>query len=242
MLTYINVTIENNPYKGGLVVKSTSNVDNIGDVASIVISRKRSDSNKWEEIHTIPVAAIEDLSFELVDYITLSGVSYDYNFDIMDSAGLIPIEFGIIDNTKCSFEGLFVGNKNAQYIAGANFKTETSRNIQRQYVTTLAGRYPYAVSNADTNYTTGRSSGMFLKLADDLKRLIPDRDHSYASEVLYFLTDGTTKIVKTHDGQAWYVSIDASPKEVYSEFTGGHSIEFAWTEIGELPNIGLVGV
>lgn len=242
MLTYINVTIENNPYKGGLVIKSTSNVDDIGDVASIVISRKRSDSNTWEEIYTISVAAIEDFSFELVDYITLSGVLYDYNFDIMDSTGVIPIESGIIHNTKCSFEGLFVGNANRQYIAGANFKTETNRNTQVQHVTTLEGKYPYRVSNANTNYTTGKSAGLFLKLTEDKRRFVPDSDHSYSKEILDFLTDGTSKVIKTHDGQAWYVSIDANPKEVYSDFIGAHSIDFSWTEIGDLPRSLMAGV
>lgn len=242
ILTYINVTIQNDPYIGGLVIKATPNVSSIGSVASIVISRKRSDSTKWTEIHTILVTTVEDLRFELVDFITLSGVSYSYNFDIMDSDGLIPIEFGIIDNIKCSFEGLFVGNADRRYVAGANFKTETNRNTQVQYVTTLAGRYPYAVSNADTNYTTGKSTGLFLKLTNDKRRFIPDDDHSYANEILGFLTDGTSKIVKTHDGQAWYVSIDANPQETYSDYLGAHSISFNWTEIGELPNMGLAGV
>lgn len=240
MLTYINVTIQNDPYKGGLVIKATPNVDDVGGIASIVIGRKRSDSTKWTEIHTISVTTIEDLSFELVDYITLSGVSYSYNFGIMDADSILPIESGTIENIKCTFEGLFVGNANAQYIAGSNFKTETKRNTQRQYVTTLAGRYPYAVSNADTNYTTGKSTGLFLRLTDDQKRFIPDNDHSYANEVLDFLIDDTAKIIKTHDGQAWYVSIDANPSETYSDFMGVHPISFNWTEIGELPNMGLV--
>lgn len=242
MLTYIKATIQNNPYIGGLVIKSIANVEEIGDVASIVISRKRSDSSSWEQIHIVNVKAVEDLSFELVDYITLSGVSYSYAIDLMNANNSTPIESGLFENILCVFEGLFIGNAQRQYVAGSNFKTTVKRNTLKDYVTTLAGKYPYAVSNSELNYSTGSSSGLFLKYSLETKRFIPDVDHSYANEILDFLIDKTSKIIKTHDGQMWYVSIDANPSEVYSEYIGAHSISFNWTEIGEVPNLGLVGV
>lgn len=242
MLSYVQVTIQNNPFIGGLVIKSIANVEDIGNVASIAISRKRSDTLSWEQIHTIYVTAIEDLNFELVDFITLSGVSYSYAIEIMGSGANALIEREIFENILCSFEGLFVGNADKQYIAGANFKTSVKRNTVKEYVTTLAGKYPYAVSNAELNYSSGSSSGLFLKYSHESRRFIPDLDHSYANEILNFLTDFSSKIIKTHDGQMWYVSIDANPSEEYSEYLGAHSISFNWTEIGEVPNIGLVGV
>ncbi len=132
-------------------------------------------------------------------------------------------------------EALFVGNASKSYVALSNFRTEIARNNSVEYVTTLRSKYPYAVRNGEVNYTTGVSKGLFLRLAPNGRNFLPDYDHSFATEIINFLSDGTPKIVKMLNGQEWYVSIDGNPREIYSEFLGAHEIEFSWTEIGAVP-------
>ena len=232
LLTSITVTVTNNPYLCGIEITSTANVESVGSITSVVINRSENDGS-YEVIKTIEVTDVADLTFDLLDASAKSGSQYEYSINLM--AGETISEFGVSDAVQCSFCGLFVGDSTGYYIAGTNFKTETKRNILREYVTTLAGRYPYAVSNADTNYTTGTSTGLFLQLTPDKKSFLPDTYHTYSNAVVDFLCNGNPKILKTHDGQAWYVSIDASPNVVYSDFTGNNAVQFSWTEVGELP-------
>lgn len=242
MLTYINVSAQNEPFKGCIAIKSTSLTDNIGEASSIIVSRKCYNDTDWSVIRTVSLDSAESLSFELFDYSVKSGTSYSYNFDIMKENDIVPIESGMIENIDFTLDGLFVGNSQKQYIACSNFKTEVSRNNSVEYAMTVASKYPYAISNSALNYSTGKSSGLFMHFDDNMRRFVPDNDHSYATEILDFLTDGTPKIIKTHAGQIWYVSINANPKELYSDYIGMHLIEFSWTEIGELPISELVGV
>lgn len=232
MLTSITVDIKNNPYKGGMEITSVANIESLGSLTSVAIHRSENNGS-YEDVHTIELSELSDLNFHIIDLGTKSGSLYEYSIDL--KAGDEIVETGYYDAGVCRFCGLFVGNANKQYIAGTNFKTETKRNIQREYVTTLAGKYPYAVSNSETNYTTGTSVGLFLELTEDKKKFLPDTYHTYSNAVIDFLTDGSEKVLKTHDGQAWYISIDPSPNTVYSEFLGLNAVQFSWTEIGAVP-------
>lgn len=232
MLTSITVVVQNNPYLCGIELASAVNVQSVGDITSVVIYRKEGEG-VFEVVGEIEVTQLSDLTFDILDAGTKSGTPYTYSIDVMQ--GDTIAEFQTYDPVLCAFEGLFIGNEEAYYIAGTNFKTETKRNIQREYVKTLSGRYPYAISNADTDYTSGTSTGLFLQLTQDRKKFLPDTYHSMSDRVIDFLCDGTPKILKTHDGQVWYVSIDASPNTVYSEFIGNNAVQFGWTEIDDVP-------
>ena len=239
MLTYINVTVENNQYRGGIEINSVANTENIGDVTSVKIWRKTEGETSWNELHTIEVSSVDDLNFGLFDILSVSGKKYSYGIDVM--ADNTIVESGLFDDIECDFQGLFIGNFDRQYVAGTNFKVDTTRNTSVEYVVTLSGRTPHSVSNANTNYSSGSASGLFLKLSDDKKKFVPDYDHSYSNEVLDFLTDYSYKILKTHDGQIWYVSIDANPSSPFNEhYTGMNQVQFNWTEVGDLPAFGMV--
>ena len=239
MLTYLSVETKNNPYRGGIEIESTTSKTSIGNVTSIAINRKRYDKTGWISIYTIPVTTVDDLKFNLFDITVLSGKSYYYKIDVM--VGNNILESQILDTVDCWFDGLFVGDFNQQFIAGSNFSVDPVRNTQVAYVTTLNSRTPYRISNANTNYSSGSASGLFLKVTADGKKFIPDDDHSYSTSVLDFLTDGEGKVLKTHDGLGWYVSIDESPSSPYNDgYTGMNSIRFNWTEIGDMPLFGVV--
>jgi len=50
------------------------------------------------------------------------------------------------------------------------------------------------------------------------------------------LSDGTDKILKTSDGEVWYVSVDPGINITSDDhFIGSNKIEFNWTEIGDVP-------
>lgn len=240
MLTYINLTIENDPIHAGIAFKSIARTQSIGSVSSIEISRKvNGASGGYTILKKITVSSVGDLSFNLIDILALSGKSYDYNIDIKSSSGII--EFQVFSNIKCKFEGLFIGDYNHAYVAGSNFSTEFTKNKLSETVTTLASRYPYVISNSEVNYCSGTSSGLFLELTDDKRSFIPDTYHEYTNGILEFLMDNGEKILKTHDGLGWLVAITQNPHKIRTEFMGMNAIEFSWVEVGEYPKSGMFG-
>lgn len=241
MLTYLSVAIKNNPIRGCIELITTAQKEEVGSATSIVINRKQTDQNQWKVVCKRIISSIEDFNSTMLDLSAISGKYYTYSVDIMNGDNVI--ESQTYDTVQCKFEGLFIGNENKQYVAGSNFQTDTKRNTEVSYVTTLGSKYPYRVSNGMANYATGSSSGLFLQVTEDGKKFKPDYDHSYSTEILDFLTDGSNKILKTDDGQAWYVSIDDDTASPFNEhFSGMNEVKFSWTEIGEIPEKSVVTV
>lgn len=238
-LSSITITFSNNPYIGGIEIHSVANITELGNINKLVILRRMSGATDWDEIASMDVASVTDLSFDKVDILAISGAKYSYSVDLKN--GDETLETDTTDDIESWFDGLFIGDFQTQYVAGTNFKTDYMTNQSVEYIETLNSKYPFRVSNGTTNYCTGTSEGLFLELTDDKKGFKPDTYHTYSDKVLDFLRDGGTKILKTHDGHGWCVTIDNQPAKVYSDFLGMNAISFKWTEIDAFPTSGLAG-
>lgn len=239
MLTYMSATIENDPYNGGIRITGNKSGSSIGSIKKLVVSRKIYGTSSWTDIYTKNITNANDFNIALLDITAKPEYSYSYTISLNGTN--TTIEFQIYDNIKCVLDGLFVGNFDKQYVAYTNAETDTKKNNQVNYVVTLAGRTPYRVANSQVNYTTGSSSGLFTKLTVDKKKLVPDYNREYTNEILDFLTDGTAKILKTNDGDIWYVSIDDGANAGFNDrYFGMNGISFNWTEIGDVPPFGMV--
>ena len=239
MLTSIAVTIENDEALGGVVINSETSLESISDMTNISILRRDNIKNEWNEIYNIELSTVDDLEFCIVDVMTRPNVVYAYSVDITNGNSIIESE--LFTGIKAEFDGMIIANENKSYLAGTEIKIEATRNTECEYVTTLQGRTPYRVSNANSNYVTGEAEGLFLKLTDDKKRFIPDTDMSYAREVIDFLSDGSGKILKTSMGDCWYVSIDTTiTRQFDNRFSGYNIIQFSFTEIGDVPEFGMI--
>lgn len=242
MLTKISVEIYNNPNKAGIELVSTLTGINATDIDSVVIKRQKVGSFSWDKIYEYSVDDVDDLEFDLLDILAVSGEKYNYSVDLMSDNG---ISNGIVESQvfsveeKCEFEGLMIGNFETQYIAPLDWQVDYKRNTTVTYVNTLAGRTPYRVSNSENNYDTGSVSALFMPILDG--KLSPEYDHTYQREIVDFLTDGTEKLIKTNDGQMWYASIDDAITVPFDErYKGRNIIEFNWTETGDIPPFGMV--
>lgn len=247
MLTKISVKIKNNPIKAGIELKSTLTGTNATDIDQVVIKRQTFGTYTWETIYQLDISDTSDLEFDLLDILAVGGEKYNYSIDLMSGGGMV--EFDVYDNKdpitliprgyECWFEGMLIGNFETQYLAPLDWQVDHNRNTTVEYVTTLAGRTPYRVSNSENNYDTGNASGLFIPMVDG--RPSPEYNHAYHKKVINFLSDGTEKILKTSDGQIWCVSVDDSISVPFDDrFKGRNMIEFSWTEIGDVPPFGMV--
>lgn len=237
MLTKINVSIQDDPFEGGIVITSTANISTLRGITAIRFSRKKSDEWSWTTVHTVPVTFLSDLNFKLLDYLIMGGHTYSYSIDVLNGDAIV--EMDIIENIPCTSDCLFIGNQSQHFLARADFKTTINRNRSVAFVETLRGKYPYMVSNSELDYVSGTTTGLFLELDDGKHSLKPDLYHEYTDRVMDFLCDGTNKILRTHDGHIYNIGIEGNPKENYSEFWGASAIEFNWREIGDVPETGM---
>ena len=238
MLTCMNVSITNNHLRGGIEIKSKKTNVLLPNITNVKILRKEYRSVIWTLMYTVDISSADDLNFSLFDILTKSNKRYSYSFDVMSENTIL--ESQIFDGIECWFDGLFVGNFDHQFFAFGNCDTDSRRNTSVEYVETLASRTPYRVANANINYVTGKSSGLFFDI-DLNDQFVPDYNHEYSENVVDFLTDNTAKILKTSDGQMWYISVDDTVTlPFHDRYIGKNEIEFNWTEIGDIPITGMV--
>lgn len=230
-MAYQTIKAENVALSCCIKVSCVSTGEAVGAVESVILKKKYAGTTIWKNVATIPIIDMNDFTFTYYDVDTRSGYKYDY------------IAIPIINNTEnpgvsstcaCLFEGTYIGDATGAFISLYNNEYTKQKNIQTAYITTISGRYPRRVSNAGTNYYSGTITGLFLPF-DQCHRPLMEKAMEYKAGLLEFLTNGTTKLLKTGDGNAWLVAIDGTPKENYSPFVGVATTTFSWTEVGALP-------
>lgn len=237
-LSSVAMEIVNNPIKGYVEYVSTKQENPSEEIMYVLIYRKKHNTDQdYIRVYEKVIVSLDSLTFTDYDITARSGTSYDYLIELTDGneAGYQVIEYGRVENVTCWFDGLFIGNDEKQYLAPLNCSTSYARNTQANYVMTLNGRTPYRISNANTNYATGQSSALFAML-DEHNQPVVAGAREYVEEAIDFLTDGTQKVLKTSDGDAWYVSVDSTVNVPSNDhYIGLDMIDFSWTETGDLP-------
>lgn len=237
-ISSIDITIVSNPYKGLVEISSTVQQGASESIEYVLIYRRLHGTlDDYVRVYQKVITSTSQLTFEDTDITVRAGDTYDYYIELTDgiTAGYTVIEFGTISSVECWFDGLFIGDYDTQYLAPLNCNTSTTRNTQASYVTTLAGRTPYRVSNANLNYTTGQSSALFVPL-DEYHQPVKLTTKEYTEQVVDFLTNGENKILKTSDGRVWCVSIDPDVSISFDDYyIGSSTISFNWTEIDDVP-------
>lgn len=127
MLTYIDLTIKNDPCTGCIKIESVHSTSSIGSVNKIKITKSISGASGADSsvLKEIEINDIEDMDFLLIDYLVVSGKTYTYIVDVMSDNAIV--EFQVFNDIQCYFEGLFIGNSEQQFIAGTNFKTDLQK-------------------------------------------------------------------------------------------------------------------
>ena len=99
-------------------------------------------------------------------------------------------------------------------------------------VTTLSGKYPYVVSNANTDYESGQFSMMFMPKDSD-GEYTTENDYIYREDIKAFLNDGKPKIMKLSDGRIWMIATTDGLTEDNGEVEHYVHHSFNWVEIGD---------
>ena len=226
-------TIFDAKFNGDLVAGNISYA--ITQISAIRVKRKRADSFSWITLFEIPIHGTEDLYFERYDRYAANGVKYEYS--------LVPVigtQEGYINKNEITplFCGCFIYEKENGYVTDLDISKGTiTRNKETNVITTLSGKYPFVISNGESDYDSGSFSMMFLPKDGD-KEYTTIGAYSYREEVKKFLNNGKPKILKLTDGRIWMIMIVGSIEEDNSSVEDCVHTSFGWVEVGDREKCG----
>ena len=231
--------VSNKPWGCTILIDLKPTVNKLPDgMTAIRIKRKSETQITWKTIHEHPVSSFDDLTVTFEDRNTVAGKHYIYAaIPVVNSREAV----GVAGEITAKFTGWYLADKTAEYEVGLNVTFSKKKNTSLAFIQTLGSKYPYAVSNGNLNYYTGNFSAIFLPRRAD-GEFTKEGSHKFKDEVIEFLSNGLAKILKSEEGVAMKIRVNESVDLNHSEYPGAAEISFSFTEIGDLPETGLVVV
>ena len=224
LLSYLSIHVTNTDFT------STSGA------TALRIRRRIHGQQTYTVLTDVTLADAASFDLTLADYYAKAGCTYDYSITpVTASTELV----GITGTVVVSFASMFIGNLTEHYITNLNVTVKSKITYAVSYVQPYYSKYPHAVHSGNANHTTGSVDAIFLpKNGQGEYTTVGSRE--YKDTIIAFLTDGVPKVLKTEDGRAWYVMIDADITPNSEGYPHDESLSFNWTEIGEIPGNGIV--
>jgi hypothetical protein len=198
-------------------------------VDCIRVKMKPSNEYRWRTVHEHTITDNNDFMFKYLFPYARGGVSYDFSLTPVFSGG---IEGNINKSTIVSeFEGLYFMEADRGYHAYLNLDISHKNNRQTSIQTTLGRKYPFVISNGDSNYVSGEITATFIQNKNKFYDI--NGGWKYRENVNDFLMDGFPKIIKYEDGRMWLASIDGNPEEDYSQHQQMPIHKIRFVEIGD---------
>ena len=202
----------------------------ISAISSMRIKVREYGDTLWRTIYEYEINSEEDFNFAKT-YYYLKGNKTQYEVAIVPV--LNSTEANYITNTVISdFDGCYLCTQAKQYHAFVNLSLEVTTNQNKEFITTLGRKKPFAISNGMSQYDTLSMSTSFVPVKDNCQ-LDFENAVAYRREVNNFLTENQAMILKDNKGRRWMVSAG----NTISQSVDGHpdniiyNIEF--TEIGD---------
>ena len=216
----------------------------ITSISAMRIKVREYGDTLWRTIYEYEINKEEDFNFART-YYYLKGNKTRYEVAIVPV--LNSTEANYITNTVISdFDGCYLCTQAKQYHAFINLSLEVTTNQNKEFITTLGRKKPFAISNGLSQYDSISMSASFVPMNEC--EFDFENSASYRQEVNDFLMSSQAIVLKDDKGRRWIASVG----NTISQTVDGHpdnviySLEF--TEIGdcnsttELYNAGLSDV
>lgn len=204
---------------------------NLEKTDHIVISRREVGKKNWVVLYDKEVYGIKDFDIHLVDKYAKAKTNYEYKM----SSYLNGVEnTTIIENIYSDFGGMYLADKECLYGTIFNLDAcDTARQISGNTLELMNSKYANVVSNSETNYDTGTTSGLFVSLENkDYLTLISDGRQR--EDIKNRLSNKKPLILKIHDGRIWMMKVVGEITDSQDGDSDLRRISFNWAEIGDL--------
>ena len=238
-ITYQTIELYNQTCGCNVVIHLKATIDELPEgLTEIRIKKKKETETVWKTIYTHPVTSVKDLTASFEDQNTVAGVHYTY--------AAIPVisgreGVGVTGRIVADFQGWMIADSTAEYVVGLNVTFSKQKKTSLAYVQTLGSKYPYAISNGNLNYYVGNFSGLFLP-RNEHGEFVKDGAYLFKTQVMEFLGNGKTKILKSADGEALKIHVDDTIDLEQNEYKDAANIKFNFTEVAEFPSYGLIPI
>lgn len=223
--------LTNNVLKGCVNLKLNSNIAH----TKAVISRANINDEEYIELKTIG----GNISYAtLSDYYALPNTSYLYRLTLFNNEEIVGTYYNTITH---KLNGLCITDAYGAYATEAYDNFTINKNDRAGIVEVMDNKKPYAVINGSVDYdSNGSVTAKFAEIKDDCTYDFNPDGHANATiseKIRHWLNNGSAKLLKLSNGEAWIVSINAASTN-YDYIAGGLAeTAFGWTEIADANSI-----
>ena len=176
----------------------------VSELTALRLKRREVGTYDWLTLAEFPINSVEDAAITYIDRYVEAGKNVEYM--IVGVTNNVEGSFSI-GSVNSEFDGVVVAEKDIAYRAFFYDYVPTERNHTTSVITTLNGRYPYVIKNAETNYTSGNIHGAFLPMIGCEVNIDNIEGTRHREEFTDFLTNGKPKVIKLDDGRSFIVNI-----------------------------------
>lgn len=203
------------------------NVDFSSETVDLLrLKRREKGALRWTTLYEKRIERSEDFYGVYIDPYGKSGVQYEY--------AITPVLDGIEGNSsiievQSQFRGCFIADTEACYGTQYNLALGGAVKSQNpQIVETLDSRYPFVISNSQSNFYSSSFSAFFFVPSWSKQQNI-----RYRAQIMEWLQNRKAKILKCEDGRIWMIRLSSSPTLTPTAHAEMPSVDFEWVEIGD---------
>ena len=202
----------------------------ISAISSMRIKVREYGDTLWRTIYEYEINSEEDFNFAKT-YYYLKGNKTQYEVAIVPV--LNSTEANYITNTVISdFDGCYLCTQAKQYHAFINLSLEVTTNQNKEFITTLGRKKPFAISNGMSQYDTLSMSTSFVPMKDNCQ-LDFENAVAYRREINKFLTENQAIILKDNRGRRWMVSAGNTISQTVDGHPDNIIYNIDFTEVGD---------
>lgn len=206
-------------------------------ISHLAIKRKRDYDFTWTTIAVQEVNTIDDLNFSGIDITPGTG---KYQYAVVPVLDRNEGNYSVID-VDITMEQLVIADSTAVWATHfTDGFCDVTCVVPNTVLETMYDKYPTIVSNGNANYQTITVNAEFYPITDEDGNCDPtlmDDDATrikYIRELLAFLTNKKTKVLKNVDGRRWLVWVTTPPTDAADTYYKTRKITFGCTEIGDV--------
>lgn len=203
----------------------------IDNTTNVLVKRREKGTFKWLPIFDIPVLGdIKNLDVDVVDRYARCNTDYEYAIVPIINGKEGSYNIGVI---RSEFDGLHLIDPTGACHSAFRSEWQITKNRPSVKTASLGSKYQYVLYNSKNNFYTGTITTTFVKTNPELCTIPEPETLDYSMEVMEFLTNGRTKILKLENGQIYMVEIGDNPSLSATEHPFLPETAFDWMQVGD---------
>lgn len=212
---------------------SAGNLDLAGQIIEFIqVKKRKANELQWSNVTYLLFDNTINY-YEYIDKFVEAGEIYEY--------AIIPIAFGgfegnyVINDIFCQFESTWLFNKNEIYKLMYNLEYGSIDTVVPNHLfEPIGAKYPIVNYNGNLRYKKGNIKCMLIASTTQSNQIDVRQEKLERNQIMNFLVDRKSKILKDSAGNYMMVSIIGQPRLVPNNNLNQklYDVEFEFVEVG----------